>query len=320
MPDPDARTRSDAGLRFPVIDASAWVDPLSGADEWMGSAVKRWLEPPRDSPLRGVATRWLYKEVRTKVVHGETRVFGEDWAEKVVSELALELGIPSVRVELAEFDGRRGVLSPSFTDPSEAFTPGNELLSGQDSSYPTHKTGQVRGYNLEAVDDILTRTSAPAGTAASLPNAFAAFAGYLVLDALVANTDRHHENWGVIDRAAGSVRLAPSYDHATALGFQEPEERKEALLENDADMARWAARGRSRHFEGKPDLVALASDALRMAGTEVAAHWRTGLERLEPDTWIRILDRVPDDRMSQVDRRFAATLLRLNRERLLDAC
>ena len=44
------------------------------------------------------------------------------------------------------------------------------------------------------------------------------FAGYLMLDALIGNTDRHHENWAII-QAGRQYCLAPTFDHASCLGF-----------------------------------------------------------------------------------------------------
>jgi hypothetical protein len=49
------------------------------------------------------------------------------------------------------------------------------------------------------------------------------FPGYLMLDALIGNTDRHHENWGArVLAGLGNGRrmavLAPTYDHASSEG------------------------------------------------------------------------------------------------------
>ena len=47
------------------------------------------------------------------------------------------------------------------------------------------------------------------------------FADYLVLDALIGNTDRHHENWGLLMKQVGDHLqgiLAPTFDHVSALG------------------------------------------------------------------------------------------------------
>ena len=58
-------------------------------------------------------------------------------------------------------------------------------------------------------------------------------AEYVVLDAQIGNTDRHHENWGVlVDLSEESVRLtvAPSFDHAYSLGRELRDTRRDWLL------------------------------------------------------------------------------------------
>ncbi len=71
-------------------------------------------------------------------------------------------------------------------------------------------------------------------------------ASYLVLDALIGNTDRHHENWGFlgqvlvnIDEVSEAARLvkqggydiAPSFDHASSLGRELPDEKRIDILD-----------------------------------------------------------------------------------------
>ncbi|WP_172435571.1 HipA domain-containing protein, partial [Escherichia coli] len=43
------------------------------------------------------------------------------------------------------------------------------------------------------------------------------FVGYLLLDAWIGNTDRHHENWAFISLGE-KIYLAPTYDHASSMG------------------------------------------------------------------------------------------------------
>lgn len=102
---------------------------------------------------------------------------------------------------------------------------------------------------------------------------------------LVANTDRHHENWALLLTDDRSPQLAPSFDHASSLGFQlSDDERQDRLDTTDSGrtVEAFARRGRSRHFAGSPSLVGLAA------------------------------------RMSQSARTFGVRLMTENRRRLLD--
>ena len=64
-----------------------------------------------------------------------------------------------------------------------------------------------------------------------------AFLGFLLLDAWIGNTDRHDNNWGVLERSTtdGPIRyLAPTFDHASSLGRELTDEvRHERLTTND---------------------------------------------------------------------------------------
>jgi hypothetical protein len=102
---------------FPVVDVYDWpvvaLEP-GGTDE------KVWLGVP------GVNTRALFKPNRARV--GSER--GEDWPEKLASELATTLGIPAARIDLAERNGRRGCLSYDIV-------PTHEISLGLETKHPT---------------------------------------------------------------------------------------------------------------------------------------------------------------------------------------
>ena len=143
--------------------------------------------------------------------------------------------------------------------------------------------------------------------------------GILTLDALIANTDRHHENWGALAR--GSERwLAPTFDQGTCLGFEGSDEMRLRYLEQASGhgMDLWVRRGRSNHFEGRPGLVELAAEALQRVPAQVARHWLERVEAFDLEWWRDTLESVPQHRMSHPARNFAFEVVRLNRERLLD--
>jgi hypothetical protein len=77
------------------------------------------------------------------------------------------------------------------------------------------------------------------------------FAGYLVLDAWVANQDRHDRNWAVLERAdAPDARhLAPSFDHTSSLGFNLVDARRKRVLAEPGGIKTWVMKGRASQFE-----------------------------------------------------------------------
>lgn len=277
-----------------------------------------WLSEPSGSCSH---RRWLFKPCYLEVqrdVHGVVmleRRHGDDWSELVSSSVGRQLGVAVAEYELAERHGEPGILTPSFVRHGEGLEHGNELLAGLDPNYSKHKKRVVSGYTVERVIGALAPFRPPRGCGGWVTNAADAFVGYLVLDALIANCDRHHSNWAVISGPGGERRLAPAYDQASSLGHQAPD--KERRLA-EGRVRGWVEKGRSKHFEGLPQLVDLARTAAGLTPPEVADAWRERVRSFDPEALTATLERIPTERMSQVDRIFALEVLRLNRERLLD--
>lgn len=59
----------------------------------------------------------------------------------------------------------------------------------------------------------------------AIENAADVFMGYLLLDTLVSNQDRHHENWGLVT-LSNKLHLAPTFDHASSLGRNKTDEKR----------------------------------------------------------------------------------------------
>ena len=81
---------------------------------------------------------------------------------------------------------------------------GNELLAAAIYGYDKSALRHNQQYSLANIKKALDGYSAPAPYAGA--PAFDWFAGYLMMDALVAGRDRHYENWGVI--SCGAARKA----------------------------------------------------------------------------------------------------------------
>ncbi|MFT4043820.1 MAG: hypothetical protein QM673_11730 [Gordonia sp. (in: high G+C Gram-positive bacteria)] len=287
-----------------------WLQADSEFEEPLGGKEKFWFTGPGGS-------RYLFKYARCDDDGGNVR--GEDWAEWAVAELAGLIGVPTATTLPAHYSGRRGILSKSVVSGSERLVHGNELLARAIPGYDADTERHNPGYTVGAIQEALADVGAPKDCEPSVERAFDALAGYMMLDAWVAGRDRHHENWAVIV-GDGLPRLAPSYDHGNALGFQEPEDNVAALATDDTRLRNWSRRGASHHFAGKPTLVGVAVEALSRATPKARNYWLDRLLSVQVTHLHDILNSVPSSFMSDPGRMFRFRLLVHNRERILDEC
>jgi hypothetical protein len=295
-------------LQWTPVAIEQWVTSESGdpGEEPLGTKEKFWVMDPN-------GTQWLFKYARER----DDRVRDEDWAECLVRMLAGLLEVPTAEVRLATCDAKRGVISRSVVPSGQRLEHGNELLAATWPGYDPTAKRENTNYTVEAVKAALNDVGAPLEYGAlSDFTGFEVWAGYVMLDAWVGGRDRHHENWGAVFDGI-SRRLAPSFDHGNALGFQESDRRRAGLANDEAGLSKWARSGKSHHFAGRPSLVALASDALRECREPARNHWLDQLESLTPARMCATLDEVPASYLSDEWRSFCLKLLTINRERIL---
>ncbi|MBP2364647.1 hypothetical protein [Pseudonocardia parietis] len=302
-------------MAFPVIDVSRWENV---SPEPVGREEKVWLRP-LEGTVDTAENDWLFKPV---VFTSDGHRQGEDWAEKVVSEVAGLLGMPCAAVELAVRDGTPGSLSRNVVPDGWNLVSGSVLLSAID---PTYVEGRLRppgraGHSPSVILRALADIAAPSGLAAT--DARQVFAGYLLLDAWVGNQDRHDQNWAVLREASapGGMRLAPSFDHASSLGFQRRDSFRVTTLRNGLEG--FVAKARAHRFEHDPvagraaipSLVDVARTTLD-AVPEAATWWArlAGIRAQQVET---VVAGIPG--LSEPTAMFVVEMLRLNRRRLLD--
>lgn len=290
---------------FPIID----LPPESRLDtEQLGSKPKFWVQ--RDNSI------WLFKEARPNT--------GEDWAEKAAAELARAIGVPSAEVELAKFVDKRGCISSNFiaVEQGEALVHGNEILALRVTGYDKGKRFRQQDHTLENIQRAI-REMFPGDVADGM---LTQLAGYLVLDALIGNTDRHHENWGLRVRVNSQDRtvqlgVAPSFDHASSLGRELLDERRSELLAAGR-VGHYVTQGRGgvyrdpgqRRGENPLRLVQLAARAY-------PAYFRPALERVAamPDDLVgQTFAAVPAERATDVARRFAEQAVLFSKAALIE--
>lgn len=241
-----------------------------------------------------------------------------DWSEKIVYEIARSIGIPAARCELAigYFDGSN--------DPTESIVSINCI--------PTNSTGVVTGEHLlirningYRSDDIsqytvenvlvaleLSEVKPPSNWQQPIPEIDTGaklFVGYLMMDAMVINRDRHYRNWGMVT-VGDRIELIPSYDHGLSLGSTD---------KIDLSPERYAGRYKSP-FQGNNQQLSTFSAFERAAQLypDAARIWQEQLKQITTDQIRHIFAQIPEDRITPVATEFAINLINHNRKQLVD--
>ena len=305
--------------------------------------MKFWVRVP------GESNSWLLKFPRLNT--------GEHWAEKVAAEIGSLLGVNCARVELARCEGREAILGQSAahgegrwqTDQyqlatiCESFLPGGQSVDEPSEDLEIHifhgaeviqmfveeyDIGQRFGQREHSVKNIVSVMSALVGIRSMNPMPrwdleLKRLASYALLDGLIGNTDRHHENWMVayiVDEGDMRVEVLPSFDHASSLGRELTDERRIRILEAGT-MLNYLHRGRGGIFVDSNRRRALSP--LRLA--QLLCRWRPDFTQ---ETCARIaqisdsqiwgaIDKVPPEFMSDIAKEFAHKSIIVRRSELL---
>ena len=299
---------SDHRQRYDEIDISGWV---SVGEEELGTKPKRWLIHP------DTEDRWLMKDATFSSPYGgpEYRK-GDDWAERIAYGVAGVLHLPAAPVELSvAFRGEErvyGTICRSvLRNKGEQLVHGNALLDEQGDHVTVHDRSP---YTVGAIRRALGDCQPPTDASDDL-SAWDTFVGYLALDALIGNTDRHEENWAVIESESGR-RLAPTFDHASSLGFLLSDTaRQERLSSEDHNRAPEAYADRaSTPFAAELHPITALADARILDGETAVTHWLNQPQGIED--LLAPIRAIPEDRMSEPAREFAERVMRRNWARL----
>ncbi len=267
-----------------MIDISLWkLDEKSQAS---GTRSKFWvLEPNTDSEN---PTKYLFKI--------PTEGTGGHWAEFVASKVGTELGFNTAEVELAIHQGVIGTISKNFRTKTEDLYEGGDLFLAHFERFDRRS---LTYYELPHIIELLAEYD--------LEKKFISLPVY---DALIANNDRHCDNWGVLS-GPKYMSLAPIYDNGSSLGFNEVLEKKQRMLTNDIMLAGFCNRGKSsiglpsrkkpKHFELLTYLYHHYPQELELAINR--------LYHLNEEMLLVIMKDIPREVMSELDKEWVIRLL-----------
>lgn len=302
---------------YPIIDIS---DQDIDNYEQMGTKSKFWYT---DS---NTGEEYLFKSIHTEDQQGNPiQRKGEDWAEKIACEIAEILNIPHAYYELATCNGERGIRSKKFTQPGDNMFFGNQLIEHIVNTLKAPLESGQRSQTIERVSIIQEKIiqNPPIGwdTSENIKTAMDFFIGYLMLNCLISNQDRHNENWGVIFRD-NEISLAPSFDHAASLGRNESHENMVERIttkNEERKIPSYVSRSKSHFYNGNKRLktheVFCHMGYLRK---EATLEWLVRLESLTIDQIVSVISRVPRSIMSETEQLFCAGIIIANKARILE--
>lgn len=283
-------------------------------DEPMGSKKKMWLDIDGDY--------WLFKFPRPET--------GEYWAEKAAAELANLIDLDAATIQLANMGEIKGTVAQSFVPTGATLTHGNELLAQFDPDYDRSVEGEYPPYRIDKIFDVLEQVQVSRlSTSSSVQHQVV---GFLIFDAWIANTDRHHENWGILETPdSQDDRMAPTFDHASSLGRLLADQRRSKILRG-ADMLsvrdyldRSKAQGAIFPLHGDEPACPfeLVTDLVSLGLEESVRDWLDRIKNLDSSAKRSVFERFPDGWLSKPALEFALQVLQTTEELMheeLESC
>lgn len=197
------------------VDVGCWQADEEFAVYPEGARDKGLLYSPDPSSHRFLVPnhRYLFK-------HAFNRYPDQFWAEIIAYRMGclLDVAVPPAFVAWDSGTGVCGALIEWFLDypgePGERYVAGGDIMSSMIRGYD-RKGG--RQHNFEAIERYLTVL----GRGGQLAGDWLTWwCDTLLFDALIGNTDRHQDNWGLLWTADGQARMAPVFDNGTSLGHE----------------------------------------------------------------------------------------------------
>lgn len=267
------------------------------------------FEQTQDANTKGKRVKKIAKDI----VSCETAYFkyemyncSESCSEKMSYEIAKVLDYPCAHIELArDRRGKMGILNYLFIDKEkEEHHDAIDFINKGENEEKEYYTIENIKKCLDNIDEKL----------------FTDFLKIMVFDALVGETDRHAENWGITKDSVG-YRLSPLYDNGTNLlrTFKNEEyakkyysgvrpfdiyiKRAESLIFKD---------DHSKHYKLHELIQYLYTKYPEQITNEIK-----NLEKLTADKICKIVNKIPDELLTEQHKKFIIIYLN-ERKKLLE--
>lgn len=227
----------------------------------------------------------------------------------------------SIKTTSSVYDGIRGTISLDVQESGEVLVHGNEIIAGRVMGYDRARTRRTSDHTFERIRQAIMQVC-KGRCEGRCEEVMRQFAGYLVLDALIGNTDRHHENWALLRRESKdgvTYRLASSFDHASSLGREMRDERRRLFLRENRLEAYIEKGPGAIYLSELGDQAVCPMELVRRladSNPDLFRSWFVAVESVTSENLSGILDRIPVGWISDGQRVFVAELVRKTRETL----
>ncbi|MCD7744322.1 MAG: protein kinase [Lachnospiraceae bacterium] len=190
---------------FELKDFSAW-ETYQGAYEGSGRSEKEWI-------CLGMEQIGLFKYPKIDPATGHETT--EHISEHIAAQLGTILGVETAKVDIGIRNGRIGSMSYLARRQSETLTEGIGFINRKFPQYNEDSMIDEETGKYYCVDMIIETTKDLLSPQKWIE--------MLIFDALIGNSDRHQNNWGILEEYSGSyeastkLRRCPLYDNGSSL-------------------------------------------------------------------------------------------------------
>jgi HipA-like C-terminal domain len=222
------------------VDVAYWLRDEEFAEYPEGARDKTLLYCPTSSVNQFLRTghRYLFKR-------SSPRYEEQFWVEIIAYRLGSQMGIP-VPPAFVAYDSKKGqsgaliewFLNQVDSFSYEAYIPGGDYCQQYIPNFDRKKGEQ---HNFETVAQIFTDLSKKHPSFNTDWKSY--WAKALTFDALIGNTDRHQDNWGIIVNPTNDeMRISPVFDNGTSMGH-EIFSNKFALYDDKSRLEKYVSKG-----------------------------------------------------------------------------
>ncbi|MBF0612486.1 MAG: hypothetical protein G8345_14810 [Magnetococcales bacterium] len=215
-----------------VINIEGWSpdEPFSIYPE--GSREKTlWVSPPQPSHSFLIGNhRYLFK-------HSSHRYPTQFWCEIIAYRIGCLMGIPVPPAYAAWIPGKNqsaAIIEWFYKQNDDVYyEPGTAHMKKTLPEFDIQKGSQ---HNIETLLQILENIN---------KDLVLDILRIFVFDALIGNTDRHQDNWGLLWKGRPSQpTFAPAFDNGTSLGHEITEENLMNFIKNDNKIINYIEKGK----------------------------------------------------------------------------